>query len=181
MKTDKKIVIRNISEHDCIGIEDAFNAQGWNKPAKKYEKYLKEQNMGKRDVLLAEVNSDLAGYLTIVWETLYSPFREARIPKIIDFNVLIKYQQMGVGTKLIEEAERRISKRSHLVGIGIGLTSDYGSAQRLYVKRGYIPDGKGIFQKDRYLKYSDKITVDDDLVIYFTKELSKPNNTYQKQ
>ena len=30
-----------------------------------------------------------------------------------------------------------------IVGIGVGLYPDYGSAQRLYIKRGYLPDGHG--------------------------------------
>lgn len=31
-----------------------------------------------------------------------------------------------------------------IVGVSVGLYYDYGNAQLLYVKRGYIPDGRGI-------------------------------------
>ena len=41
--------------------------------------------------------------------------------------------------------KRRITyaQRSDHAGIGFGLYADYGAAQRLYIKRGYIPDGRG--------------------------------------
>ena len=37
----------------------------------------------------------------------------------------------------------RDAGRSPLAGIGFGLYADYGAAQRLYVKCGYLPDGRG--------------------------------------
>ena len=48
---------------------------------------------------------------------------------------------------------------------------DYGAAQRLYVKRGYVPDGRGLWQGSHYVTYGDNVTVDDDLVLMFTKQL----------
>jgi len=51
------------------------------------------------------------------------------------------------------------------------LTADYGGAQRLYIKRGYVPDGLGISQHGRFLLYGDIVTVDDDLTVGFTKIL----------
>jgi len=99
-------------------------------------------------------------------------FREAGIPEIADFNVLIKYQRKGIGTRLMDEAERRIAQRSSIAGIGVGLTSDYGAAQVLYVKRGYVPDGHGICSDGQSLEYGEQISIDDDLVLYLTKVLS---------
>lgn len=45
---------------------------------------------------------------------------------------------------MLDGAEKAGFKRSNKIGIGVGLYRDYGSAQRLYVKRGYTPDGKVI-------------------------------------
>lgn len=56
-------------------------------------------------------------------------------------------------------------------GIGVGLDPDYGAAQRLYVLRGYVPDGRGLHYRDHYVKYGEQITVDDELALYLTKEL----------
>jgi hypothetical protein len=36
-----------------------------------------------------------------------------------------------------------IEHGKNIMGIGFGLTADYGAAQRLYPKLGYIPDGRG--------------------------------------
>lgn len=55
----------------------------------------------------------------------------------------------------------------------MGLTSDYSMAQRLYIKRGYIPDGKGIFYENRKLKYGDEIVANDEVCLYLIKNLRK--------
>jgi hypothetical protein len=53
----------------------------------------------------------------------------------------------------------------------VGLTADYGPAQRLYIRQGYIPNGEGATQNHQALKYGDTITVNDDTVLWMTKEL----------
>jgi hypothetical protein len=53
----------------------------------------------------------------------------------------------------------------------VGLSSDYGAAQRLYVRRGYIPDGRGIIYRGRTVNFGEAVTADDDLVLCFTREL----------
>jgi len=52
------------------------------------------------------------------------------------------------------------------------MDSSYGAAQKLYIKLGYIPDGKGIVSHGRYPKFGDQVTVDDSLNLYFTKDLA---------
>jgi GNAT superfamily N-acetyltransferase len=165
------IKIREMIETDADGISAAFLAQGWQKPAALYKQYFQESRAGTRTVLLAEHHQQFAGYVTIVWESDYPAFLANSIPEIVDFNVLIKNQRQGIGQILIETAEQRVAQRSEIVGIGVGLTQDYGAAQILYVKRGYTPDGLGIYQQGKHLKYGDQAQVDDDLTLYFTKKL----------
>ena len=43
--------------------------------------------------------------------------------------------------------------------------------QILYVKCGYIPDGQGLAQGRKPLKYGEQVTIDDRLTLYFTKNL----------
>ncbi|MCE7986396.1 MAG: hypothetical protein DYG89_34930 [Caldilinea sp. CFX5] len=52
-----------------------------------------------------------------------------------------------------------------------GLTGDYGAAQILYSQRGYVPDGRGLFQHGKYLNYGEQIWIDDALTLYLTKRL----------
>ncbi len=165
------LVIRELAEADCPVIAAAFAAQGWNKPLSQYLAYHQESIQGKRTVLIAEESGVFAGYVTIVWESGYPPFRDASIPEIVDFNVLIAYRRRGIGAALLDEAERRIAQRSNMVGIGVGMTGDYGPAQILYVRRGYIPDGRGLFQDGRHLAYGEQVVVNDDLALYLTKLL----------
>ena len=163
--------IRALEAADCSVISEAFRAQGWDKPEEQYRKYLRLQNEGVRDILVAEVKSSFAGYLTIRWQSGYDPFRELGIPEIVDFNVLRKFQRKGVGTALMDEAEQIIAKVSPLAGIGFGVTQDYGAAQILYIKRGYIPDGRGLTMDSRTLPYGEVVRINDDLVFHLIKPL----------
>ena len=62
----------------------------------------------------------------------------------MDLNVLPPFRNKGIGAQLLEVAERQAATRSHVVGLGVGLYRDYGNAQKLYIKKGYAPDGQGL-------------------------------------
>jgi ribosomal protein S18 acetylase RimI-like enzyme len=165
------LTIKNLKSQDCSVIAEAFTQQGWLKSVEKFERLLDEAADGLRKVLVAELDAEFAGFLNIVWRSLYPPFRDRSIPEITDLNVLIKYRKLGVATRLMDEAESLISHRSETAGIRVGLTADYGSAQRLYVRRGYVPDGFGISYDREPLQYGDTATVDDELTLGFTKRV----------
>jgi GNAT superfamily N-acetyltransferase len=164
-------VIRLLEVNDIPRIANAFKELGWNKPASQYERYLMEQALKARVVYVAFLDGEFTGYLTICWKSSYEPFRERNIPEIVDFNVLPRFRRMGIGTQLMDRAEHGIAKISSLAGIGVGMTPDYGAAQRLYILRGYIPDGRGLHWRNHHVHYHEDITVDDDLALYLTKEL----------
>ncbi|MGG4096846.1 N-acetyltransferase family protein [Paenibacillus lautus] len=166
------ISIREITENDPLIISNSFKEQGWNKPVSLYEGYIAEQNNGERVTLIAEVDGLFGGYVNVIWKSYYPAFRDNAIPEVSDFNVLLKYRRLGIGSKLMDRAEEIISERSSVSGIGVGVFSDYGNAQVLYVKRGYVPDGKGIHNGQHYVKYGDRVVIDDDIVLYFTKKLN---------
>jgi GNAT superfamily N-acetyltransferase len=165
------ITIRQLEQADIQPIADAFALLGWDKPASQYERYLAEQETGTRTVLVALLADVFAGYLTVNWQSQSGAFRDTGIPEIQDFNVLPQYRRQGIGTRLLDEAEALAAQRSDVVGIGVGLFSDYGAAQRLYVRRGYIPDGHGLYSHDRVVQYGETVVVDDDLLLNFTKRL----------
>jgi GNAT superfamily N-acetyltransferase len=165
------LVIRPLEADDVPQMVQAFEELGWHKPEQLYRRYLMEQLLKLRDVHVAFVDGEFAGYLTICWTSSYQPFREKKIPEIVDFILLPKFRRMGIGTKLMDLAECEIARVSPVAGIGVGMTPDYGAAQRLYVLRGYIPDGRGLHWKDHYVQFREQVTMDDDLALYFTKEL----------
>jgi GNAT superfamily N-acetyltransferase len=164
--------IRKFDKRDIPEIVEAFAELGWDKAASQYERYLMEQAFRVRDVYLALVEGQFSGYLTISWRSGYRPFRERNIPEIMDFNVLPKFRRQGIGSLLMDRAEREIAKESAVAGIGVGMTPDYGAAQRLYVRRGYIPDGSGLYYLGRTVVHGESIKADDNLVLYLTKELT---------
>jgi hypothetical protein len=67
------IEIRDMSMDDCLRISEAFQLQGWNKPEALYQQYFIDTQQRKRDVIIAESNNELAGYVTIMWTSDY-PF-----------------------------------------------------------------------------------------------------------
>jgi len=167
-----KVELRLLTVGDADVIQSAFEEQGWNKPAELYLRYADEQQQGTRVTLIAEADGQFAGYGSIVWASDYAAFRKAGVPEIKDLNVLVKYRRQGIASRLMDEAEMIIAERSAVAGISVGLFSDYGNAQILYVKRGYVPDGRGIYVEPGYVKYGDTVTIDDDLVLYLTKRLN---------
>jgi hypothetical protein len=47
------------------------------------------------------------------------------------------------------------------LGITVGLFDEYGLAQRLYGRRGYIPDGRGTCRGQRPLSKGMQVNMDD--------------------
>lgn len=105
------------------------------------------------------------------WHPTYPPFAEGGIPEIQDLNVLPEFQRQGIATRLLDEAEALVIKSRSEIGIGVGLHPGYNAAQRLYGKRGYVPDGRGITYHNRFLEEGAQIVFDDGLVLYLTKRL----------
>ena len=161
--------IRPLRAGDPEMISGAMTAIGWNKPLSQYERYLAEQAAGTRDILVATVDDGYAGYVTVRWESPYEPF--GGIPEIQDFNVLPELRRRGIGTALMDAAEALVAERSAVVGIGVGLCPDYGQAQRMYVRRGYLPDGRGLIYDGRQVPPMEMIRNDDSATLMFTKQL----------
>jgi GNAT superfamily N-acetyltransferase len=165
--------VRTIEPEDVALLAQAFSGPdwSWSKPASQFERYLQEHGAGTRDVLLAFRDGALGGYATIRWEPAYEPFRAAGIPTVEDLNVLLSHRRKRVASALMDEAERRISERSDTAGIGFGMDPGYGNAQRMYPRRGYVPDGRGLTTHDKPVRSGDTGRIDDDLVLYLTKRL----------
>ena len=70
------IITRKLQNEDPEIISSAFQKINWHKPVEQYTKYLLEQQEGKRLVLIALVNQEFAGYVTVVWESDYPSFKK---------------------------------------------------------------------------------------------------------
>ena len=113
-----------------------------------------------------------SGYVNVYPDSEWGAFANQGYPEIIDFAVLEKYRKNGIGSILMDTAEKIASEYADTVYLGVGLHNGYGSAQRMYVKRGYIPDGSGVWYKDKICTPYDTIyTNDDDLVLYLSKKV----------
>ncbi|SRR5258708_1229450 len=165
------VQIRILSESDPETISAEFRNIGWGKLVAQYECYLAEQTAGSRICFVANVDGKFAGYVTVNWAPQYIGAVELGIPEIEDLNVLPAFRRKGIGTRLLERAEEEVALRSNVVGIGVGLHPAYNAAQRLYVKRGYIPDGRGGTYRNTYVQEGTRVVLDDDLVLHFTKLL----------
>jgi len=85
--------------------------------------------------------------------------------------VLEKYRKNGIGSHLMDVAEEIASRYADTVYLGVGVHNGYGSAQRMYVKRGYIPDGSGVWYRNEVCPQYAPCQNDDSLILYFSKKL----------
>lgn len=162
--------IRRMQESDIKELSRGFISQGWPGREEILARYFLEQECGEREVLVAEVGGAVAGYITILPCAKQGPFAEI-YPELSDFNVFEPFQNQGIGNLLLEEAEKRVRLISDKVTLGVGLHSGYGPAQRLYIKRGYIPDGTGVWYQNHQPAMNAVCEDIGELVLYLSKNL----------
>ena len=169
---DNELMIRNMEEADARVFTDEEIAQGWHTDISKYLARLRDQSAGKCVSLTAVYKGLPAGYVSVYLTGLGGSFSGEGLPEIVDFSVLEKYRRKGIGSKLMDVAEEIAGQYADTVWLGVGLHSGYGSAQRMYAKRGYIPDGTGVWYRDKpCAQYETEIANDDDLVLFLSKKL----------
>lgn len=166
--------IQTLNDDDIQTIVEAFDKSNWTKkPVTLFEQYCEEQDKGERVIWAAYSDNKFAGYVTLKWHSLYKPFLSKGIPEIVDLNVLPTFRNQGIASSLLDKCEALAATRCEVVGIGVGLYPDYGAAQKLYVKRGFIPDGKGATYHYEAVIPGQQYRLDDDLLIWFSKNLSE--------
>ena len=167
------LVIRELRPEDIPPIAAGERAQGWLRAAEdKYVQRLKDKAEGKAiAVLCAELDGEPVGYVS-----LYAPKGNGvfpSLPEIVDLGVLKKARRRGIGSALLVAAEALAKERAAGVYLAVGLHPGYGSAQRLYIRRGYLPDGKGAYYGETPCEEYASYPLDDDLVLYLSKDLPK--------
>lgn len=137
--------------------------------------YLKNQldNQNKKEcsALLALYNGEIAGYVFLYYECRWGGLANCGLPCVIDLIVFEKYRKNGIATALMDIAEDMAKDHSNKVYLDVCLNSEYGPAQRLYVKRGYVPDGKGVYYEEKVCETNAICKNDDELTLCLVKEL----------
>ena len=168
-KSKMNCTIRNMIKSDIESLSHGSMNQGWPGREEILARYFLEQESGDREVLVAEIDGAVAGYVTILPFAKHGPFAEV-YPELSDFNVFDLFRNQGIGNQLLEEAEQGVKRFSGTVCLGVGLHLGYGPAQRLYIRRGYIPDGTGVWYRNQPLEMNATSQNNDDLVLYLVKE-----------
>ena len=171
MDNEVIVTIRSLILSDIDQFVKSFQEQGWNKPRGLFEQYCAEQKSGRREVFVAEAKGEPVGYTVLLPRAKSGPFA-GKYPEIKDFNVLKKAQRQGIGSRILDAAENAAKKYADTITLAVGLYGGYGQAQKIYVKRGYIPDGSGVWYGDQPLAPYADCNNDDDLVLFLWKMLS---------
>jgi GNAT superfamily N-acetyltransferase len=170
--------IKNVQYHslDCIELLDAIKKAYKKHEIIKYDSYLEkcyeENKKNIRKTIVATINDQVAGIAHLVLHSRYPYFKESAIPEISDLYVFEPYRKKGIATHIIEMLETHAKMLGYKdIGLCVGLFKDYGSAQKLYQRLGYVLDGKGIVSHDVYVIPGEHVLVDDDLNICLIKNL----------
>ena len=103
---DQQLIIRRMEQADARIFTEALTAQGWHPDINGYLSRLSDQAEGKCAALTAVYGGCPAGYVYVYFRANDGPFRDKGWPIIVDFNVLRKFQRRGIGSRLMDEAER---------------------------------------------------------------------------
>lgn len=168
-----KTEIRVAADSDIValyGIADAMKAR--HEP-RYFERCLAEQKAQRRVVLVAFAAGKPVGYVQLNDAPTYAPFRRLGIPEVQDLNVIPEARRQGIGALLVEACEKIVRDRGGAeVAISVGLYARYGAAQRLYARRGYLPDGAGVAYDDVPVAAGEMRAVDDLLTLKMIKTFS---------
>lgn len=130
------------------------------------------QREGRRIIVVAWLDRDIAGYCVLNWEPKYAFFSKMGVPEIQDLIVHPDFRRRGIAARLIDYCEALARERGlEYMGIGVGLHRTFGPAQRLYIRLGYLPDGHGVTYDRQQIASGEFRPVDDDLCLMMVKDL----------
>lgn len=138
---------------------------------KYYERYLTWQKEGECTFLIALLDGEIAGYVFVLYQDRWGAMADARQPGLADLNVFPWNRRCGVGNALLEKAESIAAQHGDTLHLDVHVTAHAGQAHRLYFRRGYLPDGRGIYHK--YQPYDAALGAVDpeDLTLLLIKPL----------
>ncbi|MCK5374374.1 MAG: GNAT family N-acetyltransferase [Alphaproteobacteria bacterium] len=164
-KNHKQIFSRMLEEHKFFQNGEMY-----------FERCFERQALGELEIILAWKDAVCAddkqavGYALLNWQPKYTYFKVCNIPEIQDMNVISTHRRQGIGQAIIEFCEKQaLDKEYKEMGIGVGLDSSFGAAQRLYTCMGYIPDGRGISYDRKQVVCGEFRPIDENLCLMMSK------------
>lgn len=170
------ILIRPMKKADIPQIISRFSFP-WSSPEKTqalWDNYYREQREGIRTVGVVEENRNILGYGSFLRRSENPRFERQGIPDINAIWIHEHHRRQGLGSALIEWIEELARQEGYPhIGIGVGLYADYGPAQKLYIKLGFVPNGNGITYKGQTTTPGETYPLDDELLLWLVKPLSR--------
>lgn len=164
------IEIRTMTYDDITSVCRADNDESA-EAVSYFKNQLTNQEKGECSALLALYDEEIAGYVFLYYQCRWGALGGQNLPSVVDLIVFEPYRKKGIATALMDVAEDIARKYYHKVYLDVCLNSDYGPAQRFYVKRGYIPDGKGAYYEEKICETDAVCRNDDELTLCLIKEL----------
>jgi GNAT superfamily N-acetyltransferase len=135
-------------------------------------RFWQEMLDGRRLIFTAWRGHEFMGHISLQRQSEYPPFRKKHIPEIVDVWVQPGFRRSGIGQRLLDTAITE-ARRMHApgVGMGVGITAEYGAAHVLYSKNGFAPDGTGLWVQGHQAEEHDRIHLGPEAIMMWFKTL----------
>lgn len=174
-RKNNDLIIRSMMDEDAGIIYETYLSYKWHPVLETYRNYYRENAAGRRITFCAETEGKLAGHVSLILKPEpdeLGPFSKENMPLVSDFAVFFAYHRRGIGTMLLDVLESEAKKFSDRICLAVGCHYGYGTAQRMYVKRGYIPDGSGVWWNGKQHDQYAPCVNDDELLLWMSKDLT---------
>ena len=168
---NEHLTVRDMRMDDALSLFAAEKHLGYGDAENRFPGRVQDAADGKCVALAAVLDDVPVGYVCVYRKPDHGPFAETNAPEIHDFGVLLPHRRQGVGTHLMDAAEEIARQQCDRVWLAVGLHHWYGPAQRMYAKRGYMPDGSGVWYGNRVAECYAMVCNDDELNLYLVKDL----------
>lgn len=172
-RKEEQLIIRDLEEKDIHLLDEALEDQHWNKRTEVYQQRLINQDQSRFYSFVAIYQGQRAGTVNLYLHKDIGPYKD--VAYIEDLLVFEKFQRQKIASRLMDVVEQIAFEHHQIIVLAVGLHQGYGKAQRLYIKRGYIPDGSGAWYQQDIARPYTHILNDDHFVVYLEKYKSYIN------
>ncbi|HEY8963283.1 MAG TPA: GNAT family N-acetyltransferase [Alphaproteobacteria bacterium] len=166
----KTPIISVLAENQAREALDFLKISGRSYGPEDIEKLMSGFTSGMWRFVTASVDGHIVGCFYLNRTPKYRVYQALKVPELQDLRVLPDSRRQGIGRTLVEYGEA-IARDLGAPGLGmsVGLSPDYGAAQRLYADMGYLPDGNGITYDREPVAKGQRIALDDDACLMLIK------------
>jgi ribosomal protein S18 acetylase RimI-like enzyme len=136
----RTLAIRQMTEADVLPLASAL---GW--PARGIQSRYQDQQDGKREVFVAELEGSPVGSVSINQRD-----GPPELLHLFALDVAPQFRNRGFGTALVRAVERIAAERK-LSGVWLDVAVDNTNARRLYERVGYHREGPVVINRWQYI------------------------------